>query len=145
MLLLRLYLFMNSSAETFSFCLAHFSRLGKKQKADSIEPFLSWQICPSLLLTAAIYNISAACVWCYYDNQGYNIGTEPSWTSSLKTLTGTTSRPSPFRGRDRSWSLWASVSISTVRSVSSVFCPVLPNYPHVSTPASHCSLITLQV
>lgn len=45
----------------------------KKKKSGCIEPFLQWQICPSLSSTAAIYNISAPCVFRYYDNQQYNI------------------------------------------------------------------------
>lgn len=69
---LLIYLLNNSSAETFVLCLAHFF-LSEKKKSDCIERFLQWQICPSLLSTAAIYNISAPCVVCYYDNQQYSI------------------------------------------------------------------------
>lgn len=70
---LRVYSFMNSSAETFAFGLAHFSSL-RKREGWQYWAFLSWQICPSLLSTAAIYNIAVPCVLCYYDNQQYNLG-----------------------------------------------------------------------
>lgn len=117
-----------------NFCLrfGSFFSPQKKEKAGSIEPFFSdksvLHSCRQQLFIISLHPV--CCVTMTTNNR------TQEWTYNLKNLTRRMTCLPNFR--DMSWSLSASVLISTVRCLPSVFCPVLPNYLHVSTPASHC-------